>query len=73
MTAEEFMRAFNTDEELSFDKLHGCDATEDTLKIMVEFAKYHVEKALMAVHNEIQLPDEDLEFTQGAYPLENIK
>jgi len=33
----------------------------------------HVEAALKAVHNNMQLPVEDLEFTLDAYPLSNIK
>lgn len=40
---------------------------------MIRFAKLHVEEALKAVHSNMQLPKEDLEFILNAYPLTNIK
>jgi hypothetical protein len=40
---------------------------------MIEFAKLHVEAALKKAHQQMQLPNEDLEFTLSAYPSENIK
>ena len=40
---------------------------------LIEFAKYHVEQALKASHSNFQLPEEEIEFTLNAYPLENIK
>lgn len=50
---------------------------EDFLNIieakMIEFAKGHVDEALRASHKNMQLPEEDLEFTLSCYPLENIK
>jgi len=39
----------------------------------IEFAKLHVQEALKAAHRNMQLPDEDLEFTLDSYSLENIK
>lgn len=42
-------------------------------ELMIEFAKLHVEAALKKAHQQMQLPNEDLEFTLSAYPSENIK
>jgi len=39
----------------------------------IEFAKLHVQEALKAAHRNMQLPDEDLEFTLDSYSLEKIK
>jgi uncharacterized protein YpmS len=39
----------------------------------IEFAKLHAEAALKAAHKNMQLSEEDLEFTLDAYPLTNIK
>lgn len=50
-----------------------CLLKEDVPQIMIDFAKLHVEAALKRAHSNMQLPEEDLEFTMGAYPLENIK
>lgn len=40
------------------------------LKAMVAFAKAHVTEALKSAHKNMQLPDEDLEFTLNAYKVE---
>lgn len=40
---------------------------------MIEFAKYHVRKALVAAHRQHQIPEEELDFTLDAYSEENIK
>ena len=70
-----------TIEEL-WDKMsRGDRVPDDTFKVMDEeefyncckaFTKYHVKKALTAVHNNMQLPKEDLEFTLSSYDLNNI-
>jgi hypothetical protein len=53
------------------------DMSEDEKRIIIktlkEFAKLHVQKALERVHNNMQFPIEDLEFTLEAYPLDLIK
>lgn len=58
MTAEEFLK-----------KSDNAFYADD----MIAFAKYHVELALKASHSNFQLPEEEIEFTLNAYPLENIK
>jgi len=45
---------------------------EDAEEKMIEFARYHVEKALEAAHRQHQLPMEDLDFTLS-FCLSNIK
>ena len=37
-----------------------------------EFAKIKVKEALVAAHRNMQLPEEDLEFTLDCYPETNI-
>jgi len=44
-----------------------------TFNHMIEFAKLHVTEALKAAHRNMQAPEEDIEFTLDAYPLEEIK
>jgi hypothetical protein len=44
-----------------------------TIRMMVEFTKLRVEAALKAAHKNMQLPEEDLEFTLKVYPLDLIK
>ena len=46
---------------------------EDVIDAMIKFAKLHVEKALKAAHSNMQLPDEDMDYTSGSYPNDNIK
>ncbi len=46
---------------------------DDVKEAMVEFAKFHVRKALEKAHINMQLPEEDLEFTLESYPETNIK
>lgn len=41
--------------------------------LLIEFARLHCEAQAKAIHSNMQLPREDLEFTLDAYPLENIK
>lgn len=65
MKAEEFLLK----ENLPTDILSG----DDISYAMIEFAKLHVKAALEAVHSNMQLPEEDLEFTLDAYPETNIK
>lgn len=36
---------------------------------MIQFANYHIMKALIAAHKNMQLPKEDLEFTLNSYSL----
>lgn len=62
-TAEEFLK-------ISGDKFAHSDGMEEA---MIEFAKHHVEAALIAAHKQHQIPMEELEFTTNAYPLTNIK
>lgn len=47
--------------------------TYNRAELMVEFAKLHVKAALEAAHKNMQLPEEDLEFTLSSYPLNLIK
>ena len=42
-------------------------------KAMIEFAKLHVQKALVAAHNQHQLPMEDIDYTLSAYSPDKIK
>jgi len=46
---------------------------DDVIDAMIKFAKSHVEKALERAHFNMQLPEEDLDFTKNSYPLNNIK
>ena len=74
MTAEEFMNQekYEPDSGISFSDYHG-DIAYSTESLMVDFAKYHVKKALESSHRNMQLPEEDLEFILEAYPESNIK
>ena len=58
-TARDFMLS-----KMRFSPLHE--------EILIEFAKLHCEAALKAAHRNMQMEDEDLEFTTKAYPLTNI-
>lgn len=49
------------------------DEADDIEDCLIEFAKYHVKNALKAAHRNMQLPEEDLEFTLNSYSEENIK
>lgn len=61
-SAVEFLQSFTTNPD------------DDTIyKAMIEFAKLHVEAALKAAHSNMQLPEEDLEFTLDSYPVDKIK
>lgn len=51
----------------------AIDQVEDIEECMIEFAKLHVELALKTSHHNMQLPEEDLEFTLNSYHLTNIK
>lgn len=62
-TAEEFLKGNSENEPWT--------GTQE--QAMIDFTKLHVEAALKSAHSNMQLPEEDLEFTMGAYPLENIK
>ncbi len=72
-TAEEFIDSFHSDTD---DDLH-----EGVRKMMIEFAKLHVEAALKAASEEAHTKDvpytDDVEVDKksilGAYPLKNIK
>ena len=46
---------------------------EDLEKVIIKFTRQHVEEALKAAHRNMQLLEEDLEFTLSAYPLSNVK
>lgn len=46
---------------------------ETNYQLMIEFAKLHVLEALKRSHSNMQLPQEDLEYTLSSYPLTNIK
>lgn len=46
---------------------------DDYTSMMLAFARMHVTAALEAAHRNQQLPEEDLEFTTGCYPLTKIK
>ncbi len=46
---------------------------QEVRDLMQEFAKFHVEAALKAAHDNSQFPIEDLDYTLSCYPLENIK
>ena len=47
---------------------------DDTIyEAMIAFAKLHVEAALRKAHSNMQLPDEDIDYTLSSYPLANIK
>lgn len=72
MTAEELFGKH-------FDGMHYDDITSEKIEqYAVDFAKYHVKKAIDAVLNEvnidfIDLDTEDLINLRHAYPLDNIK
>jgi len=74
MTADEFMNQeeYEPDSGISFADYHG-DIADSCQVLMIEFAKYHVKKALESSHRNMQLPEEDLEFILEAYPESNIK
>jgi D-mannonate dehydratase len=59
-----------TEEFLESNHIEG---SKNRVKIINKLIKLHVEAALKAAHRNMQLPEEDLEFTLNAYPLENIK
>lgn len=61
---------YNNDYKSSYKTIYSDQCIE---KVMIEFAKLHVTKALTSAHINMQLPLEDLEFTLNSYPLENIK
>ncbi len=65
-TAEKFLEDFELGTTGKVD-------IEDAKQAIIEFARLHVETALKAAHKNMQLPQEDLEFTLNSYPLENIK
>lgn len=65
-TAEDLLIKFGADADDMYRK-------ESVEEIMKEFAKLHVEAALKAVHSNMQLDPEDLEFMLDSYPLEKIK
>ena len=87
MTAEEFLvrdELFKTPltEEEKHYYIDRIITHDDYIKGMIEFAKYHVEKALEKAYqnSEIIYPEEnnfiesiDKESILNAYPLENIK
>lgn len=51
----------------------GDITTKMIYSAMIEYAKFHVEKALKASHQNNQLPEEDLNFTLDCYSLKSIK
>jgi hypothetical protein len=63
-TAEEFCKSFKTSGKTWKENFH---------ETMIEFAKLHVKAALEAEHKNMQLPEEDLEFTLSSYDLNEIK
>ena len=87
MTAEEFLnkKKYNPDDGISFEDYHG--STVDTVpSIMVNFAKYHVTKALEEVYKNAKIIDhiptesDDRVYKKiskksilKGYPLKNIK
>lgn len=64
-TAKEYLRERYSERDLT--------SFQDNVEALQEFAKLHVEQALEAAHINMQLPQEDLDFTLSSYPLENIK
>lgn len=65
MTAEEHFK--------KYFKASGYVNQKDLIEWRIEFTKYHVQLALKAAHRNMQLPEEDLEFTLSSYNLNNIK
>lgn len=76
MTAEEFIYYYN-DKNNSEYSLHDCNT-----KMMIEFARYHVEKALYQASIKVEIDSYSDNYTDTniirnavleAYSLENIK
>lgn len=70
-TAEELADLMYYSDTLGYDDL--VNSVRFASLVAIELSKLHVKAALEAVHKNIQLPEEDLEFTFNSYPLENIK
>lgn len=72
-TIEEFFNKYSNLYQFEEGSPEYLIDKEDFKNALIEFTKLHVGKALKAVHSNMQLPSEDLEFTLESYPLENIK
>jgi hypothetical protein len=72
-TAEEFLD--EVDAEYFPGEVYGefAHKREQVIERMQEFAKLHVKAALEAAHIAHQVPEEDMEYTLNAYPLNLIK
>jgi len=67
------MKPIPTAEQLLINSVDSHKYGSDVEECMIEFARLHVEAALKASHSNMQLPDEDLEYTLSSYPPSNIK
>lgn len=72
--AEDFLKSYTA---VSFEDSPSTTGVayerEDVIDAMIKFAKFHVGKALERAHSNMQLPEEDLDFTRNSYPLNSIK
>ena len=59
-------------EDIWFNNI-GNNPSQEEYSAMVEFAEFHVTESLKAAHKNMQLPEEDLDYTLSSYPLTNIK
>ncbi len=57
---------------MSAEEMEQSGMFDEYQQMMREFARKHVTAALKAAHKNMQLPEEDLEFTLSSYPLTNI-
>ena len=68
-TAEEWLKN-KYDVQSSSEVALGGKALTDK---MIEFARLHCMEQAKAILKNMQMEDEDLEFSLSSYPLENIK
>lgn len=86
LTAREFAITKATESKHKYTSVSNFEPHDWVTKAMVEFATYHVQKALEAASNKIELTEFASEFLQegsenainldsilSAYPFENIK
>lgn len=71
------IKKFNEQERTKLEDIWlantGKNISQEEFSAMIQFAEFHVKAALKAAHRNMQLPEEDLDYTLDSYPLANIK
>lgn len=61
--------------KMDYDDIEEADPEliVEIIEKINNYVGFHVTKALKAAHKNMQLPEEDLDYTLSSYPLTNIK